>query len=111
MAKIRNSSIPNTYGDGHEKIITMDNGEEYILRNKSIPNTYGDGYEQEIVKRSEAYDTEFCLGEFLIVLFALLYLIAMFILFPKYGFPVFFIGLAIPIIVPIILTLCGKGGK
>lgn len=54
MAKIRNSVVPNTFGEGNEKIITLDNGEEYIVRNTVVPNTFGGGHEQEIVKRGSS---------------------------------------------------------
>ncbi len=54
MAKIRNSVVPNTFGEGNEKIITLDNGEEYVVRNTVVPNTFGGGYEQEIVKRGSS---------------------------------------------------------
>ena len=49
--RIRNSSLDNLYGDGKEKIITLDNGEEYVIRNSATPNLYGDGHEQIIEKR------------------------------------------------------------
>ncbi len=51
MAKIRNSGFKNIYGDGYEKIVTMDNGDEYVLKNTGFKNVYGDGYEQELEKK------------------------------------------------------------
>lgn len=51
MAKIKNSGFKNVYGDGYEKIVTMDNGDEYVLKNTGFKNVYGDGYEQELVKK------------------------------------------------------------
>lgn len=51
MAKIRNTSARNIYGDGYEQEITLDNGEQYIVKNSSARNIYGDGYEKEIVKK------------------------------------------------------------
>ena len=56
MAKIRNSMAPNMYGKGQEKILTLDNGDEYIIRNSMAPNMYGDGNEQEIVKKNSSTD-------------------------------------------------------
>ena len=50
MAKIKNSVIPNIYGDGNEKILTTDNGEEYRISNSAIPNIYGDGQEINVKK-------------------------------------------------------------
>ena len=50
MARIKNSMFPNIHGDGHEKIITMDDGNEYVLKNSMFPNIHGDGYEQELIK-------------------------------------------------------------
>lgn len=51
MAKIRNSFNKNFIGDGYEKIITLDNRDEYIVRNSFNKNFIGDGYEQEIIKK------------------------------------------------------------
>ena len=51
MAKIKNSSARNIYGDGYEQEITLDNGEQYIIKNSSARNIYGNGYEKEIVKK------------------------------------------------------------
>lgn len=45
MAKIKNSMVPNIYGDGNEKILTTDDGEEYRISNSAIPNIYGTGQE------------------------------------------------------------------
>ncbi len=50
MARIKNSTFKNTFGDGYEQIITNDDGSEYTVRNSSWKNTFGDGYEKEIVK-------------------------------------------------------------
>ena len=49
MAKIRNSSVNNFYGDGKQQIFTDDNGKEYVIRNSSVDNFYGDG-KQKVVK-------------------------------------------------------------
>jgi hypothetical protein len=77
MARIRNSMVPNTFGEGNEKIITLDNGEEYIVRNSMVPNTFGDGYEQEIVNTtsrssSAGNGTLFLLGLILLIYVCLL---------------------------------------
>ncbi len=50
MAKIKNTNIPNYYGDGNQQEVTMENGEKYIIRNTNIPNYFGGGYQKEIVK-------------------------------------------------------------
>lgn len=49
MAKIRNSSMKNWYGDGHQQIFTDDSGKEYIIRNSAMKEWYGDGH-QKIVE-------------------------------------------------------------
>jgi hypothetical protein len=49
MARIRNSSLDNFYGDGKQKIFTDNDGKEYIIRNSALDNFYGDG-KQQIVK-------------------------------------------------------------
>ena len=54
MAKIRNSFNKNFIGDGYEKIITLDNGDEYIVRNSLNKNFIGDEYEQEIIKKDNS---------------------------------------------------------
>ena len=46
--KIENTPIPNNYGGGYQKEITSSNGKKYRIRNTAIPNNYGDGYKQEI---------------------------------------------------------------
>ena len=51
MATIKNSPAVNMYGDGHEKIIILDNGDEYVLRNTPELNMYGNGHKQELIKR------------------------------------------------------------
>ena len=51
MAKIKNTNIPNFYGEGYKKEVTLDNGEKYIIKNSNIPNYFGEGYQQEIVKK------------------------------------------------------------
>ena len=43
MAKIRNSSMKNWYGDGHQQIFTNDDGKEYVIRNSAMDNWYGEG--------------------------------------------------------------------
>lgn len=59
MATIKDTFVPNIYGDGNEKEIKMDNGDTYIIRNTFVPNIYGEGYEQEIVKDTSSK----CMGE------------------------------------------------
>ena len=48
MYKIENTPIPNNYGGGYQKEITSSNGKKYRIRNTAIPNNYGEGYKQEI---------------------------------------------------------------
>ena len=50
MATIRNSLIDNVFGDGKEKIVTLDNGDKYVIKNTCVKNVFGDGYEQKIEK-------------------------------------------------------------
>ena len=50
MATIRNSLIDNVFGNGKEKIVTLDNGDKYIIKNTCVKNVFGDGYEQKIEK-------------------------------------------------------------
>lgn len=57
MARIKSTMTKNVYGDGYEKEITLDNGEQYIVRNSMRKNIYGDGYEQEIVKKESTSNT------------------------------------------------------
>ena len=49
---IRNSPVPNFYGDGNQKeIIDEKTGKRYIVRNRPVKNFYGDdGYQQEIIE-------------------------------------------------------------
>lgn len=58
MARIKSTMTKNVYGDGYEKEITLDNGEQYIVRNSMRKNIYGDGYEQEIVKKDSTSDSQ-----------------------------------------------------
>ena len=53
MAKIRNSSMDNWYGNGKQQIFTDDNGDEYTIRNSSMDNWYGDGKQQIVTKRGK----------------------------------------------------------
>ena len=46
--KIENTPIPNNYGGGYQKEITSSNSKKYRIRNTAIPNNYGEGYKQEI---------------------------------------------------------------
>ena len=50
MARIRNSSLDNVYGEGKEQIFTDDNGKEYIIKNSSLNNVYGTGKEKRVVE-------------------------------------------------------------
>lgn len=50
MAKIKNSCIPNMFGDGYEKLLTLDDGREFKIRNSMVPNIFGDGHEQEVIE-------------------------------------------------------------
>lgn len=54
VAKIRNTMVRNSFGDGYEKEVILDNGETYIIRNSMATNAFGGGYEQEIIKKDEA---------------------------------------------------------
>ena len=56
MAKIKNTNIANYYGGGYQKVVTLDNGEKYIIKNSNVPNYFGGGYQQEIVKK-DSYNT------------------------------------------------------
>ena len=51
MAKIRNSSVNNAFGDGKQQIFTDDNGKEYIIKNSSLDNLYGSGKQKIIVEK------------------------------------------------------------
>ena len=54
MARIRNSSLDNFYGDGKQKIFTDNNGKEYIIRNSALDNFYGDGKQQIVKERGSS---------------------------------------------------------
>lgn len=54
MARIRNSSLDNFYGDGKQKIFTDNDGKEYIIRNSALDNFYGDGKQQVVKERSSS---------------------------------------------------------
>lgn len=69
MAKIRNSSMKNWYGDGHEQIFTADNGKEYTIRNSSMKNWYGDGHEQIVEERSKG-SSIICAGNTTLIIIA-----------------------------------------
>ncbi len=72
MAEIKDTFVPNIYGDGNEKEIKMDNGDTYIIRNTFVPNIYGEGYEQEIVKdNSSKYMGETTPGRIILALLIL----------------------------------------
>ena len=58
MAKIENSFARNLYGDGYEKIITMDDGRQYTVKNSFARNLYGDGYEQVIIEKDNHHNHE-----------------------------------------------------
>lgn len=57
MAKIRNSSQNNVYGDGKEQIFTDDNGKEYTIKNSSLDNVYGTGKEKRVVESGSSSDS------------------------------------------------------
>lgn len=48
MAKIRDTAIPNNYGDGYKQEVIMEDNTMYKIENTPIPNNYGEGYKQEI---------------------------------------------------------------
>ena len=76
MAKIKNTNIPNRFGGGYQKEVTMENGEKYIIRNTSIPNYFGGGYQKEIVKAPDYRGIE---GPMILVLLAALCALVAFI--------------------------------
>lgn len=85
MARIRNSSQDNLYGEGKEKIITLDNGEEYVIRNSAMPNLYGDGREQIIEKRGTQAPLKYNktlvgISGIMLLLSALCFIIGLFVL-------------------------------
>lgn len=53
MATIKNSHVPNMFGDGYEKILTLDDGREFTIKNSCVPNMFGDGYKQEIIENKK----------------------------------------------------------
>lgn len=54
MAKIRNSSVNNFYGDGKQQIFTDDNGKEYVISNSSVDNFYGEGKQKKVEERGSS---------------------------------------------------------
>lgn len=54
MAEIRDTYVPNVWGEGNEKEVTLDNGDKYVVRNTYVPNIWGEGNEQEIEKVSSS---------------------------------------------------------
>ena len=52
MARIRNSSKKNFYGDGYEQILTTDDGKSYTIKNSSQNNFYGTGKEKIVVENT-----------------------------------------------------------
>ena len=54
MARIRNSSLDNWYGEGKQQIFTDDSGKEYIIKNSSLDNVYGTGKEKVVVESGES---------------------------------------------------------
>lgn len=54
MARIRNSSLDNFYGEGKQQIITTDDGRSYTIKNSSVNNAYGDGKEKIIVENGSS---------------------------------------------------------
>ena len=85
MAKIRNTGIPNVFGDGYEQEVELDNGKKYRIRNSGVPNVFGEGYEKEIEEvksySTSNYDTELSTKDILILIFL--------------GGPIFLFGLAL----------------
>ena len=50
MATIKDTYIPNVWGEGNVKEVIFDNGDTYHIKNTYIPNVWGEGTTQEIVK-------------------------------------------------------------
>ena len=48
MARIKNTGVPNIFGEGYEQELELDNGKRYRIKNTGVPNIFGEGYEQEI---------------------------------------------------------------
>lgn len=58
MAEIKDTYIPNIWGEGNQKEIHCDNGDIYRIRNTYVPNIWGEGYQQEIVKTGSSYKND-----------------------------------------------------
>ena len=56
MGKLRNSALKNVHGEGHQKIYTDDNGNNYRIRNSALKNAHGDGYQQIVEKEGSSPD-------------------------------------------------------
>lgn len=85
MAKIRNSMVSNVFGEGKEKILTLDNGDEYIIRNSPVSNVFGDGKELEIEKRVGNESASYSWPLFVFPLAALIFLIGLLGIFTTGG--------------------------
>ena len=57
MGKLRNTFVPNLYGDGYQQEYIDDNGDVYRIKNTFVPNLYGDGYQKEIIKEGNIHDS------------------------------------------------------
>nr|DAW34175.1 MAG TPA: hypothetical protein [Caudoviricetes sp.] len=76
--KIENTPIPNNYGGGYQKEITSSNGKKYRIRNTAIPNNYGEGYKQEVYEvntSSNSNRTSFNLKNIKQIIFSILLII------------------------------------
>ena len=72
MARIRNSSVNNVFGEGKEQIFTDDNGKEYTIRNSSLDNVFGEGKEKIVTERGSSGGLEEIIPWWLaLILFAL----------------------------------------
>ena len=74
MAKIRNSSMKNWYGEGNQKIFTDNSGKEYIIRNSAMDNWYGDG-KQIIVEEKNNRNNIIAAGNTILITIATICLI------------------------------------
>ena len=56
MGRLKNTFVPNLYGDGYQQEYIDDNGDVYRIKNTFVPNLYGDGYQKEIIKEGNVHD-------------------------------------------------------
>lgn len=75
MAKIKNSSVNNSYGGGKEQIFTDDNGKEYVIKNSSVDNVYGSGKQKIVEEKGSSGGLEEIIPWWLGVIIVVAYII------------------------------------